>query len=121
MTMKNKILIIDDDDDILEALKILLTKSGYEVMVCKDGSLTSEKAIQFSPDLIILDVLLSGVDGLNICKILKSDKNLQKIPLIMFSAHPTAEAQARTCGADGFIAKPFTAQKLLEEIRKQID
>jgi DNA-binding response OmpR family regulator len=116
--MKNKILIIDDDTDILDALEILLTKSGFDVAICKDGTCAEQKTSEHTPDVVLLDVLLSGVNGLDICKTLKNNPLLKHTPIIMISAHPSAEALSKSCGANGFIAKPFTAQKLLEEIRK---
>lgn len=117
--MKDKhILVIDDDADILDAIRFTLEDEGYEVT-------TSEKAEYAEnlinnegelPELIILDVLLSGKDGRTICKHLKAEKKTKKIPVIMISAHPDAEKSVKEVGADDFIAKPFDIDDLLQTV-----
>lgn len=116
--MKKKILIIDDDQDILEPLSLLLEDDGYKIMTTPKGDMAYTKVIEFKPDLILLDLLLSGSDGRKICKKLKADKVTKNIPIIMMSAHPGAKVDAKASGADAFIAKPFESgllAKLIEE------
>lgn len=113
-----KILIVDDDPDILEAVKMILDTEGYESDITTKGDETYKKINEYKPDLIILDVLLSGNDGRKICKILKSNPSTQQIPLIMISAHPSAKDSVEECGADAFVAKPFSIQQLLDAIDK---
>ena len=72
------------------------------------------------PDLILLDVLLSGKDGREIVKRLKSQEETRHIPVIMFSAHPSAEKTARAAGADDFVAKPFEMDEILAKIAKHV-
>ncbi len=115
-----KVLVIDDDPDILDAVQLVLETNGYTADVTTKGEETYEKVNQYKPNLIILDVLLSGNDGRHICKNLKSDKKTKDIPIIMISAHPTAKDSVKLCGADSFIAKPFSVVKLLEEIKRYI-
>jgi DNA-binding response OmpR family regulator len=115
-----KILVIDDDVDILEALQVMLEMDGYVVQAStKDDSLQkiSEDAL---PDLILLDVLLSGKDGRTICKQLKSQKKTKDIPVILMSAHPNAKETSLEAGADYFVAKPFEMDELLESISNHI-
>lgn len=118
MNGTQKILVVDDDRDILEALAFTLEDAGYEVK-------TSEKAEYAEnlpdkndslPELIILDVLLSGKDGRIICKKLKSQDKTKHIPIIMISAHPDAERTVRLVGADDFIEKPFDIDELLKRV-----
>ena len=109
----SKILVVDDDIDILSVMEILLKMKGFEVEVTAKGENTFPKIETFKPDIILLDVLISGQDGRNICRKLKSDNETSRIPVIMFSAHPGAAATIADYGADDFIAKPFDVSKLL--------
>jgi DNA-binding response OmpR family regulator len=115
-----KVLVIDDDPDILEAVQMILDSGGYDSATTTKGDETYKKIEEYQPDLIILDVLLSGNDGRRICKNLKADPATKKLPIIMISAHPTAKDSVKECGADSFIAKPFSVVDLLAEIQKYI-
>jgi len=115
-----KILVVDDDTDILSVMEILLTMKGFEVQVTSKGENTFPKIESFKPDLILLDVLISGHDGRVICKKLKSDKETSHIPVIMFSAHPGAAASIAEYGANDFIAKPFDVNNLMKKVNAQL-
>lgn len=115
-----KILVVDDDTDILSVMKILLTMKGFEVEVISKGENALPKTESFKPDLILLDVLISGHDGRTICKQLKSKKETSHIPVIMFSAHPGAAATITDYGADDFIAKPFDVDNLMKKVNAQL-
>lgn len=116
-----KILVIDDDLDILSVMEILLSMKGFNVEVTAKGENTFSKIESFKPDLILLDVLISGYDGRVICKQLKSNDATRSIPVIMFSAHPGAAATISDYGADDFIAKPFDVNNLLSKINNQLE
>jgi len=116
----SKILVVDDDTDILSVMEILLKMKGFEVEVTARGENTFSKIESFKPDLILLDVLISGHDGRTICRKLKSSKETMHIPVIMFSAHPGAAASISEYGADDFIAKPFDVANLLQKVRYQL-
>lgn len=111
--MIKKVLVVDDDESILDAISMILEDEGYLVEVIFKGDEVFEKVKVFQPDLILLDVLLSGRDGREICKALKKDPVSSSIPVILISAHPHAERSVDECGADGFLAKPFETQDLL--------
>ena len=111
-----KILLIDDDPDVITVLQLLLIKKGYEVATASREDEAYHQVSVFKPHLIVLDVLLSGVDGRVICKKLKSSPASKHIPIIMFSAHPGAQKNMEEFGADDFIPKPFASQKILERI-----
>ena len=113
---KKKILVVDDEPDILEFLQIILQEEGYTVMTTDKGEYVEKLHDGGLPDLILLDVLLSGKDGRDIVKHLKSQDETRHIPVIMFSAHPSAEETARACGAEDFVAKPFEIDVLLAKI-----
>jgi DNA-binding response OmpR family regulator len=116
----SKILVVDDDLDILVVMEILLTMKGFSVEVTAKWENTLEKVTSFKPDLILLDVLISGNDGRTICKQLKSQNDTKEIPIIMFSAHPSAAATIAEYGADDFIAKPFDVNDLLAKVNGQL-
>jgi DNA-binding response OmpR family regulator len=111
-----KILIIDDDPDVRTVMNILLKKQGYEVETAsrKEEALTKLK--QFHPTVVLLDVLLSGADGRELCQEIKSSKEFGHIPVIMFSAHPGASNNFTSYGADDFISKPINTEALLEKV-----
>ena len=115
-----KILIVDDDPGILEALSMILEESGFTTDVTTKGTETYSKITKFTPDLIILDVLMSGSDGREICKKIKKDETTKHIPIIMISAHPNAEKSIQECGANDFLPKPFEMKDLLVKIKKFI-
>jgi len=110
---EKKILVVDDDPDILDFLHDLLELEGYAVSVSTKGDYLEQLHNGGLPDLILLDVFLSGRDGREIVKSLKNQQETRQIPVIMFSAHPSSEETARAAGADDFLAKPFAPDELL--------
>jgi two-component system alkaline phosphatase synthesis response regulator PhoP len=126
-TGKNKVLIIDDDQDLIEALKAILENANYEVLVSYTGEDGINIASNENPDIILLDVMLPKKDGYTICKELKSHESTKTIPIILLtSIHEKltdpgyAKAIAVTHQADDFIEKPVTAQELIKRIHQLI-
>lgn len=113
-----RILVVDDEVDILEFLQIILEDEGYEVVTSDKGEYLEQLHNGGLPHLILVDVLLSGKDGRQIVKYLKGQKETKHIPIIMFSAHPSAEETARQAGTDDFLAKPFEIDVLLAKIAR---
>ena len=119
---KKRILIVDDEPDLLETIQINLEIEGYECLVAYDGFRGFERARQEKPDLIILDVMLPGMNGYKVCRLLKFDEKFKHIPIIML----TAEAQekdrltGKETGADFYMTKPFSADKLLEKVKEYL-
>lgn len=115
-----KILVVDDDQDILDALRFLLEYGGYEVKTTEKGEYAENLRDTNGglPDVIILDVLLSGKDGRLICQKLKNQEDTKHIPIIMISAHPNARQSVAAVGADDFLAKPFDMDVILEKVAK---
>lgn len=111
-----RILLIDDDPDIRTIINILLKKNGFDVETASTRTEAFEKLELFRPDVILLDVLLSGSDGRVICKEIKEKESLKQVPVIMFSAHPAAGGKIMDYGADDFIAKPLNTQTLLDKV-----
>ena len=117
--MKKKIMFIDDDESILEIMHIVLEGEGYDV----ETSLNVQPLHHFNgnlPDLILLDVLLSGEDGIEVCRRLKSQEKTKDIPIILLSAHSSASKTAQNSGADAFLDKPFDIDVLVEMVRKHL-
>lgn len=115
-----KVLVVDDDPDILEFLQELLELEGYAVVVTDNAEYLENLHDGNLPNLILLDVLISGADGREIVKDLKHREETMHIPVVMFSAHPSAERTVRAAGADDFVAKPFEMDELLEKIAMHI-
>ena len=115
-----KILIIDDDEGILAAFEAMFEDKVYDVQT----SLTVEplQTLQKKdiPDLILLDVLLSGADGRDICRQLKTQADTKHIPIIMISAHPSAHKSVQKAGADDYLSKPFEMDELLKKVQKYL-
>jgi DNA-binding response OmpR family regulator len=117
---QKKILLVDDDPDILEFLQELLEQEGYTVAITDKAEYVEKLYASGLPDLILIDVLLSGKDGRKIVKQLKSQEATRHVPVIMFSAHPSAEETVRVAGADDFVAKPFELDEMLAKIAKHV-
>lgn len=117
-----KILVVDDDPDILDAIQFVLDDAGYTVTTTEKGEYAENLRDTNGglPDLIVLDVLLSGKDGRLICKRLKSQASTRHIPIVMISAHPGAEHSVKEVGADDFLAKPFEVDVLLEKVARYL-
>ena len=116
-----KILVIDDDPDVISLMRMLLHKKNYDVASASREAEVEQAIADFKPDIIILDVLLSGSDGRSICKKIKSTETSKNIPVIMFSAHPGAQKNIDEYGADEFISKPFQSTALLERIKFHLE
>ena len=115
-----KILIADDQKNILEILKILFEAKGYEVITLPYGKKVLQTALLVSPDVILLDVYLEDSDGIEICGHLKTMPETRHIPVVMMSAHTNAEAILKDCAADAFVAKPFNIADLTSAIELQL-
>ncbi|WP_454801894.1 response regulator [Mucilaginibacter phyllosphaerae] len=112
-----KIMIADDDPGIVDAVEMLLEFEGYDVTSTVDGSTVLDMKEQL-PDLLLLDIWMSGEDGRDICRQLKASPVTKGIPVIMVSASRDIAASAIAAGADDFLAKPFEMDELLKKIEK---
>ncbi|MEO6819969.1 MAG: response regulator [Ginsengibacter sp.] len=115
-----KILIADDNCDILYIVELILKKNGFEVFTTDNGENVIEETKIHQPQLVLLDVYMAGVDGRDICKILKNTEETKNIPVIMFSAHTNKTEIMKACKADDFISKPFDSKDLVNKINNQI-
>jgi CheY-like chemotaxis protein len=116
---QKKILVVDDDPDILEVLQLILEEEGYLTRTATQAQ-SLDRLLNFQPDLILLDVLLSGSDGRVISKRLKSQETTRHIPIVLMSAHVSAKTTLAQSQADDFIAKPFEVNALLSTVHKYV-
>ena len=117
---KATILVVDDEEDIRELLELNLVQEGYKVLSCETGEQALEIAGSKLPNLIILDLMLPGIDGLEVCKKLKSTLKTEHIPIVMLTAKGE-EADIVTgleLGADDYITKPFSGKVLIARVRR---
>jgi two-component system alkaline phosphatase synthesis response regulator PhoP len=117
---RKKIMIIDDNKDIVAMLKAMLSMKGYDVFIKQNVDDIEDSLIEIWPDLIIMDMLLSGVDGRKICKSLKNDSRFDPISVLMISAHPYAKEECLNAGADMFLGKPFDVQDFFNAVEKSL-
>lgn len=117
--MRNKkIMIADDDPGIVDAVEMLLEFEGYDVATTVSGSTVLQ--LDQLPDLLLLDIWMSGEDGRDICKQLKAQDTTSSLPIIMISASRDIKSSAMEAGADDFLAKPFEMDELLKKIEALI-
>jgi len=121
MNKKQNILVLDDDPDIGTMIKMMLEYKGYSVTVSDRAEKVGEILHDNRVDLIIMDMLLSGTNGTDLCVELKQNKSTSHIPIMMISAHPNAREICLDAGADEFISKPFDMQDILSRIGKLVN
>jgi len=114
--MNRKILVVDDDRKTVELIRLYLEKDGYRVLVAHDGGQALDLARQKAPDLVVLDLMLPAVDGLDVCRLLRAEG---KLPIIMLTARSTEEDKLRglDLGADDYLTKPFSPRELVARVR----
>ena len=116
---KARILVVDDEEDILEVIRYSLSKEGYQVTCVASGEIALDVAQKIGPDIILLDLMLPGVDGLDVCRQLKKIPETAHIPIIMITAkgEDVDIIIGLECGADDYVIKPFSSRVLLARIR----
>jgi two-component system alkaline phosphatase synthesis response regulator PhoP len=116
---RGKILVIEDDRDIVDLLKFNLEEEGYELYAAFDGSEGVASAGRYLPDLIILDIMMPVLDGWEVCRTLKEDKNTACIPIIILSARSQEmdKVVGLELGADDYVTKPFSPRELIARVR----
>ena len=119
---KARILAVDDSATILEMIKAILESGGYEVITASDGNEALVTAREQSPDLILLDVMLPGLDGYRVCRLLKFDQKYKHIPIIMLTAKSEEQEMVtglRT-GANQYLTKPVEPERLLAAVAQEL-
>lgn len=117
--MNQRILIIEDEPDIIEVLKYNLEKNHFSVASAASGEAGLKAAGELLPDLVLLDLMLPGIDGLEVCRRLRDDQRTRDIPVVMLTAKGTESdvVVGLTLGADDYIVKPFNTSELMARIK----
>jgi len=119
--MNNRIMVLDDDEDILEILVYLLKKEGYEIWSRNNGHTLQDDIATFKPDLLLMDVLLGELNGMELCSLLKHQPETHMLPIILISGTHDLSATLYLEGApDDFLAKPFDVITLLQKVEKKL-
>jgi two-component system phosphate regulon response regulator PhoB len=115
-----RILIVEDEEDVVQPVAFRLEMQGFEVLMEPDGELGFQTAISELPDLILMDIMMPGIDGLTLCRILKEREDTGRIPIIMLTAKTTMGdvEKAFAAHADDYIAKPFEWAELLGKVNR---
>jgi DNA-binding response OmpR family regulator len=115
------VLVVDDDPDLCLLMESLLKYANYDVQRMTNPVFLEEKLSKVTPRVLLMDMLLSGSDGRDICTILKSNSATKDMPIMMISAHPDAEVSCREAGADDFLGKPFDMDVFLSRVGALVD
>jgi DNA-binding response OmpR family regulator len=120
--MQHKIMVVDDEADVIDMLVINLRAAGFQVIAVEDGATALAKARNESPSLIILDLMLPRMPGLEICKVLKNDAATRHIPVIMLTAkaEEVDKIVGLELGADDYVTKPFSPRELILRINRSL-
>ena len=119
LTAHHKILVVDDEEDLLELVRYTLAKEGHSITCVDTGEKAIDSVQRKLPDLIVLDLMLPGIDGLEVCRRLKRDLNTRDVPIIMLTAKSEERdvIQGLDGGADDYITKPFSPRVLLARVK----
>ncbi|MBI5382120.1 MAG: response regulator transcription factor [Opitutae bacterium] len=117
-----KILVIDDEPDITSLLAFNLQANGYVVETLNDPTRSLDRARSFAPDLIVLDVMMPGLSGIQICRLLRADRQLHRVPVFFLTAkvEEADRVQGFESGGDDYICKPFSVKELILRIRSAL-
>jgi two-component system alkaline phosphatase synthesis response regulator PhoP len=120
--MSGKILIVDDEETIRGLLRLTLEDDGFEIFEAENGTEAVQKAKEIKPDLILLDVMMPGMSGYEVCEIIKSDPELNRAVVIFLSSrtNPAAEMTGKMKGADHYLTKPFKTGDLREKVKQAL-
>jgi two-component system, OmpR family, alkaline phosphatase synthesis response regulator PhoP len=118
-TMQKKILVVDDDSELVELLRFNLQKAGFCIGTASNGVEALKKARSIRPDLILLDLMMPELDGLAVCEILRRDNATRLIPIIMLTAllGEMGRVAGLECGANEYLTKPFSPRKVVEHVQ----
>jgi DNA-binding response OmpR family regulator len=120
---RHSVLVVEDEDNIALALDFLMTREGYDHSRVADGAEALPRIRATHPDLVLLDVMLPGASGYEICQGVRLDPDLADVKILMMTARGSAIERRKglALGADGFITKPFELKELREEVRRLLD
>ncbi len=120
--MSKKILIVDDEPNIVISLEFLMKKEGFEVAVAGDGEEALSKAASFAPDLVLLDVMMPKKSGFEVCEALRADPGKAGLRIVMLTAkgRETEVAKGLALGANAYVTKPFSTKDLVAKVKEML-
>lgn len=120
--MAHKILIVDDEPNIVISLEFLMKKEGFEIAVASDGDEALAKVASFKPDLILLDVMMPKKSGFEVCEALRADPAQAGLLIVMLTAkgRDTEVAKGLAIGADAYVTKPFSTKELVAKVKSML-
>lgn len=120
--MKRKILVADDEPNIVVSLEYLLKREGYAVVIARDGAQALEAIERERPDLVLLDVMMPHKDGFEVCQMVRSTEHLKGLPILMLTAkgRETDVAKGLALGANAYMTKPFSTRELVQKVAQML-
>jgi DNA-binding response OmpR family regulator len=117
--MTKRVLIAEDEESIVASLEFLMKRAGFQTCIARDGAAALARVADFSPDLVLLDIMLPGQSGFDVCARIRENPALAAIRVLMLTARGanSDEARGRACGADDYLTKPFATQELVARVR----
>jgi len=117
--MTKRVLIAEDEESIVASLEFLMQRAGFQTCIARDGAAALARVADFSPDLVLLDIMLPGQSGFDVCARIRENPALAAIRVLMLTARGanSDEARGRACGADDYLTKPFATQELVSRVR----
>jgi len=115
-----KILVVEDQENILDLVKAIFSDSGYQILCARDGSEAINMANRHNPDIVLLDIQLPKVNGLDVCNSMKNSSELSRPKVLMLSGHTQKHDfhKAAEMGADGYLTKPFRPSELVQKVEE---
>ena len=118
--LRKTIMVADDDQDILDMLTTVLVFNGYHVFASFNGETLKQLGSEYMPDLLLLDIRMSGLNGVEECMRIKKQPETHNLPIVLISANHDLPEAAEAAGADGYVPKPFNVKQLLEVVKALI-
>ena len=121
--MAKQILIVDDEPNVVMPIQFLMEQQGYRVMIAERGEDALDLIYQYKPDLVLLDIMLPGIDGYEVCEIIRLNPNYRNVKIIFLTAkgREVEIAQGLALGADAYITKPFSNAELLAKVKELLE
>ncbi|NVJ93432.1 MAG: response regulator [Methylocystaceae bacterium] len=118
--MTKSVLVVDDEPNIVLSLEFLMTQAGYEVRIARDGNEALEAVVEKTPDLILLDLMIPGRDGYDVCQTLRRSEEWASIPIIMLTAkgREVEKEKGLALGANDYVTKPFSTSELTARVKE---
>lgn len=121
--MSRKILIVDDEPNIIVPLQFLMEQNGYRVRIAENGEEAVDAVLRFRPDLILLDIMLPGINGFEVCQTIREDPELHATKIILVTAlgRDVDMAKGIALGADAYVTKPFSNSEIVDRVRELLE